>query len=118
MHPNGFIPANFTISESACAGIEHLRSLTAAHFQQPMVAAGISWGHIERNDIYANEQVVVGFYGLSDMTPALWQSVQTVNGINIVFFITQAEAHNFAGREIDFADDRGFFLRAGNTIAR
>jgi hypothetical protein len=38
--------------------------------------------------------------------------IQEVSGIKLVFFTTEEHHGKFAGKVLDFAAERGFFLRA------
>jgi len=56
------------------------------------------------------EHVIVSFYGrsqLSDIASAL----QTVSGLEVMFFTTSEHHRHFEGKVLDYEPERWFFLR-------
>jgi len=55
--------------------------------------------------------VVIGYYQQSDLA-AVEHGIQETSGVKLVFFITKEYHGKFEGKVLDYARDRGFFLRA------
>jgi len=102
--------ANFTISDNAKRGIEKLRQAFNEKSTDPAAVLMIGWGRAMPNSGSSSENVVVGFYGQSEV-PKIADALQDVSGLKIFFFATPKDYPNFAGKVLDFNDHRGFFLR-------
>jgi hypothetical protein len=46
------------------------------------------------------------------MLPEVADDIQEVSGVKFIYFTTDEFHRLFEGKVLDFADDRGFFLRA------
>lgn len=103
------LPVNFTISLAAKREIEKLRKLWNAQFADRAGVAVIGWGIFMPDSAPRSENVVVTFYGESEM-PGVADAVQEVSGLKIVFFTTMEYHCRFEGKVLDHSDERGFFL--------
>lgn len=109
-HYNG-MPANFVVSPSALAEIEHIRQLYLAHWpSDPPAIPWVGWGTTTMNSGVTSDGVVVGFYRRSE-SQAVEHGVETVSGLALLFFITAENYGRFAGKILDHRPDRSFFLR-------
>ena len=102
--------ANFAIADNAKRGIDRLRRFYDANSEDPADVVTIVWGRVMPNSAPAFETVVVTFYPRS-MRSMIADAIQTVSGLDVFFFATPLDLPNFGGKVLDFADDRGFFLR-------
>ncbi|MBZ0140313.1 MAG: hypothetical protein K8H87_11145 [Pseudorhodoplanes sp.] len=110
MPDTDFLPARFTISENAKREIEVMRGAWNDNIHDPAEIAVIGWGIYIAHSGARHENVVVTFYGRSEVAP-IAHAVQTVSGIPIVFFTTPHYARYFDGKVLDHSRDYGFFLR-------
>lgn len=106
-----FILANFTISFQAKRGIAIVRKAFDAHSSDPAAVVSVGWGILTMTDGRRFEQPVVSFYGESQIADVA-DMIQKVDGIDLVFFTTPTYARQFDDKALDFADERGFFLRS------
>lgn len=101
------LPANFTISQRAKAAIADLRQLWDA--SDPAELLCIAWGdwHLDTGEVFGN--VVVSYYGRSQAA-SVRHGIETVSGLDLVFFITAENYHRFRARVLDHTPERSFFL--------
>ncbi len=104
------LPVNFTISLAAKAAIEKVRREHDAQFPDPAAVLWVGWGFYRPDAGPQFENVVIGFYGQSEMAK-ISGGIQEASGVRLVFFITEEFHRKFEGRVLDFAEDQGFFLR-------
>jgi len=104
---------NFTISDNAKRGIELVRQAHDVHSSDPAAVPWIGWGRFMPNSGPVSENVVVGFYGQSEL-PKIAEAIQ-MSGFEIFFFANTNDYPRFEGKVLDFADDRGFFLTLRNA---
>jgi hypothetical protein len=100
---------NFTISDNARRGFEVLRQWFNGHSPDPAGVLCVGWGRFMPNAGSHFENVVISFYGQSQL-PEIAPAIQEVSGLKIVFLPTAEDHRKFAGKVLDFAEDRGFFL--------
>lgn len=110
MLPPDIPVANFTISDNAKRGIEVVRRGFNAASTDPAGVLSVGWGRFMPNSGPAFENVVVSFFGRSQL-PQIADAVQTVSGLDVFFFANSKDYPNFEGKVLDFDDERGFFLR-------
>lgn len=110
MRSADILPANFTISAAAKVEIENLRRFWDSRSLDPAAVAVIAWGIFTSNEGRRSENVVVSFYGRSQLAEVA-HGVQEVSGLPIVFFTTSDHHPRFEGKVVDHDDERGFFLR-------
>lgn len=72
--------------------------------------ACIAWGYVYPEQGPSSESVMVGFYQRSQL-PAVAHGIQTVSGVELIFFVTDETRAKFEGKLLDYAPERGFFLR-------
>jgi hypothetical protein len=104
--------ANFTISDDAKRGIEWLRRDYDAHVADPADVVTIAWARFMPTGSPPFENVSVAFYGRSrraEIAPA----IQIISGIEVAFLPAAMDVPKFEGKVLDFAEERGFFLREG-----
>ena len=101
---------NFAISDGGKRGIEIMRQSFDAHSSDPPDVLCVGWGRFMPNSGSAFENLAVSFYGRSQRLE-IADAIQDVSGLPVVFFATPKDYTKFAGKVLDFADDRGFFLR-------
>jgi len=103
--------ANFIISERAK---QRLIGLRAEHDTQspgtPACVLSVGWGYVSRMPAESGN-VAIGFYGQAQADEVA-HGVQTVSGIDLVFFTTEALSRFFYGKVLDYEPQRGFFLAA------
>jgi hypothetical protein len=106
------ICANFTISDAAKREFEVLRRAFNEHQpSDPAAVLVVAWGLYRLNNGTRFENVIVSFYGRSQYEENA-HGIQTVSGVDLVFFTTPDYVWRFDGKVLDHADERGFFLRA------
>ena len=103
-------PINFTLSAAAHAEIDNLRRFWNGQVPDEADVLVIAWGRTEPKVGEAFEHVVVTFYGRSERA-SIAHGIQHMDGLEIIFFVTEEGAARFAGRTVDFAPDEGFVLR-------
>jgi hypothetical protein len=104
--------ANFTVSAAAKRAAEKLRiDYDAAYPADPAAVLCVAWGITIPDKGSRSENVVVSYYQRS-MLAEIAHGIQEVSGVKLVFFTTKDHYDKFAGKVLDFADGRGFFLRA------
>jgi hypothetical protein len=106
------LPVNFTISAQAKHAAEAIRVQYDAKFpDDPAAVLCVAWGVVIPNSGGArSENVMVGYYQQS-MLRDIAHGIQEASGVKLVFFTTEEHHGKFAGKVLDFASDRGFFLR-------
>ncbi|MFL5149837.1 MAG: hypothetical protein ACJ8DN_17090 [Microvirga sp.] len=104
------LPANFTISDAAKLEIENLRQFYDAKSSDPAAVVMIAWGLFASNTGRRWENVIVGFYGQSELDQVA-HGVQEVSELQVVFFTTAEHHPKFEGKVVDHDQARGFFLR-------
>lgn len=106
------LPVNFTISVAAKQAAEKIRiEYDVAWPNDPAAVLCVGWGITIPESGPRSEGVVVGFYQQS-MLPDIAAGIQEVSGVKLVFFTTEEYHGKFAGKVLDFAAERGFFLSA------
>jgi hypothetical protein len=104
------LPANFIISPAAKAEIANLRQFWDARSLDTAAVVVIAWGIFTSHAGRHWENVVVSFYGKSELSQVA-HGVQQVSGLPIVFFTTPEHHPKFEGKVVDYDEARGFFLR-------
>jgi hypothetical protein len=103
--------ANFTISPAAKIGIGKIRAeYDAAMPDNPAAVASIAWGYVHPERGTSSERVMVGFYQRSQL-PDVAYGIQTVSGVDLIFFVTDETRLKFEGKLLDYEPAQGFFLR-------
>lgn len=103
--------ANFTISVEGKRGIALLREAFDAKSTDKAAVTSIGWARVMPNDKAPFETVGVSFYGASQVVPEMRAAIQVVSGVEVLFFADRFDLPKFAGKVLDFSEDRGFFLR-------
>jgi len=104
------LPVNFTLSPAAKRGIEFVRKeYDARSPADPAAVLSVAWGYVMGSDP-SSGNVVVSFYPRSMLT-AVADGIQEVSGVKFIYFTTDEHHGRFEGKVLDFAEDRGFFLR-------
>ena len=107
---NSVLRANFTISDRAKAAIKKLQADYDARFpHDPAAVAAVAWGYTYAKEKLESEGVTLGFYPRS-MLPEVADGIQTVSGMELIFFTTPSLHLRFAGKILDFDDAKGFVL--------
>jgi hypothetical protein len=104
------LPVNFSISAEAKLEIENLRRFWDGKSQDPAAVVAIAWGLFTSNAGERWENVVVSFYGRSELD-RIAHGVQEVSGLPVVFFTTPEHSPKFEGKVVDHTPQKGFFLR-------
>jgi hypothetical protein len=110
MRDAAVLPANFSISPEAKLEIENVRRFWDGKSQDPAAVVAIAWGFFTSNVGERWENVVVSFYGRSELGRVA-HGVQDVSGLPVVFFTTPEHHPRFEGKVIDHGARTGFFLR-------
>ena len=110
MSDSDFLRVNFTISDAAKREIENLRRLWNEKLPDPAGVLMVSWGFWHFNSGEKAENVLVSFYGQSQL-PRVAHGVQRVSGIDLVFFTLPEYLPKFEGKVLDHTPERSFFLR-------
>lgn len=111
MSPPEILPVNFTISEAAKRAAEDIRAEYDAKWpDNPAAVLWVAWGITVPETGPHSENVVVGYYQKTDLA-AVEHGIQEASGVKLVFFITDKHHAKFEGKVLDYARDRGFFLR-------
>lgn len=103
------LPVNFTISGRARAAIAALRREQASVLADPPALLMIGWGKTRLADGTGGEGPVVGFYSHSELA-AVAHGIETVGGLDLLFFVTSETHRHFAGRTLDHDPASGFIL--------
>ena len=107
----GTAAGHFTISEAAKRAAENIRADYDATFpHDPAAVLCVSWGIIMPNSGSVSETVIVGYYQQSKRAEVA-RGIQEASGVKLIFFTTEEYHGRFAGKILDFASERGFFLR-------
>jgi len=110
MASSDLLRVNFTLSPAAKHAAEALRHEYDARFpDDPAAVLSISWGYVEGVDPYSG-RVIVGYYPNSQLQD-IAHGIQEVSGVKFIYFTVEKFHRLFEGKVLDFADDRGFFLR-------
>lgn len=105
-------PANFTISSPAARALERVKREHDLQFpDDPAAVLSVSWGFYMPNSPGAFENVVIGVYPRS-MLDDVAHGIQEISGVKLIFFTSEDYQSKFAGKVLDHADERGFFLRS------
>jgi hypothetical protein len=106
------LSVNFTLSEAAKRAIADLRDRYNRQFA-PKVAdvLSIGWGHIDGGDPLTSGGLVLGFYTKEERSKVA-HGIQTVSGVEFVYFTTDEFHPLFESKILDHSEERGFFLRA------
>jgi hypothetical protein len=103
-----YILANFRLSKRAAAKLVELATIATASTSRSMVPA-LFWG--DDYDEIKREHVVLGlamgWYYLDEVPAKL---LQEVDGVTLIFAVTSKQAQHFLAREIDYQDEKRFFL--------
>jgi hypothetical protein len=102
------IPANFRISQKARIKLDELTEAASQSSNRAMVPA-LFWD--EEYDEIKKEKIVRGIawgWYYRDEVPT--RLLQDIDGITLVFAVSSKQASHYDGREIDYRDDRRFFL--------
>jgi hypothetical protein len=111
MANSDLLPINFNLSDRAMAKIETMRKEFNEHSPtNPAVALMVGWGLFYLNSGEKSENVVIGFYPESQLDE-IAHGIQELSGMKVVFFTLPKYHAYFAGKVIDYAPERGFFLR-------
>jgi hypothetical protein len=111
MADSDLLPINFSISDRAKIEIGVMRRDFEEQFpSDPVVAVMIGWGLFYLNSGERSENVVIGFYQQSQLDEFA-HGIQEVAGMKVVFFTISKYHARFEGKVIDYAPERGFFLR-------
>lgn len=110
MLPPDVLPANFTISDNAKIAIEDIRRDWNARFDDPAAVVWVAWGLFRPHAGEPFEDVVVSFYAQSQVAQNA-DGIQTVSGVDLVFFTIPEYHHHFEGKVLDFEAGKWFFLR-------
>lgn|GEM_PF-1157892 len=109
------IPAPFTLSPAAIKQIERIRDQYLAFSpDDPPVMPGVNLARRLFDDgSFGPERVVIGFWRVSEFPASAYDVVQRVSGVDLVFPVPPEDRPPFAGKQIDYSDDSGFYLRDG-----
>jgi len=111
MPQSDVLPVNFTISPEAKNAIAQIRREYDAQFSDdPAAVLCVGWGLYSRDSKPQFENVVISFYPQS-MLAEVSRGIQEASGLHLVFFTTEQYRRKFAGKVLDHAEGRGFFLR-------
>jgi hypothetical protein len=110
MQDTDILPVNFTISPSAKQEIEVIRQQWNEQLPDPAAVLSVSWGLFHFNSGERSENVVISFYGESELSK-IAHGIQRVSDMDVVFFTIPAYHSKFEGKIIDHEANRGFFLR-------
>lgn len=103
------LPINFTISEAAKAEFAVIRRLQLEATGDPPSVLMVGWGTTYFNAGGTAEGVALGYYGASERA-GIAHGIETVSGVELIFFILPDDYRRFAGKVLDHRPDRGFFL--------
>jgi|ERR1041385_3905091 hypothetical protein len=103
--------ANFAISDAAKREFENLRRFWNENIPDPAGVLVVSWGFWHFNSGEKAENVLVSFYGQSQL-PEVAFAIQRVSGIDLVFRTLPEYLPKFEGKVLDHTAERSFFLRA------
>lgn len=110
MTTSAILPVNFTISQVAKAAIVSLRQeYNAQSPHDPAAVLSVSWGRFMPHSGPQYEAVVMSFYPQSQLADVA-HGIQQVSGLDVIFFTTPQHHGKFAGKVLDHAAERGFFL--------
>jgi len=110
MTDTDILPVNFTISLAAKQEIEVIRRQWNEQLPDPAAVLSVSWGLFHFNSGEKSENVVISFYGESELSK-ISHGIQRVSDMDVVFFTIPEYHSKFEGKVIDHAPNRGFFLR-------
>ena len=110
MSDTDILPARFIISAAAKREIENMRVFWNANSTDPADVVSVSWAQWRPHVGEPWWNVIVNFYGRSQRDE-IAHGIQQVSGLPIVFFTIPKFAAKFDGKIVDFAPNRGFFLR-------
>jgi hypothetical protein len=108
------LPINFTLSPKAREAIEHLREYSKERNSKSGEIASFAWGHYYPNGGKKFEAISFGFYR-EDQREEIAPFIQYIDGMEMVFFVTEKDHGKFEGKVIDFAEGRGFFFQEPAT---
>ena len=112
MGQSDILAANFTISPAGRAAAERLKHDYDTQFpEDPAAILSVAWGIATFESGEQTEIVVLGFYPRS-MLAEVSHGIQEVSGVKLIFFTTRDYLDKFAGKVLDYAEGRGFFMRA------
>jgi len=105
------LPVNFTVSEAAKRAAEKIRADYDAKWpDNPAAVLFVGWGITMSGTERRSENVIVGYYQQSDLA-AVAHGIQEASGVKLVFFVADEFHAKFEAKVLDYARDRGFFLR-------
>ena len=100
----------YHFSDLAIEAIVNLRVDWNSRFPDKVATVGVAWGTIIPNNAHPFQAVVISFYPESQMAE-MGQHVVKVDGMDVINFLLPKDFPRFEGKIIDYADNRGFFLR-------
>ena len=108
MRPFDIIPINFSLTDRAASAI-NLLTREVSETQGKAMVASLLWNEayeeVERRLV--SYGFTLGWYELSRVPK---DATQVVNGVDLLFAVTEREARNFDGKTIDFIDERFRFV--------
>ncbi len=107
------LPINFRFSNEAKRGISILRDIWIANVNDPPGVLSVAWAQYVPDSGRPFEQLMLGFYGESELPEIAWAQ-QYVDGIPLIYFVTERDHGKFDGKVVDYTDEGGFFLRDPN----
>ncbi len=75
----------------------------------------VGWGIFNLDTGEKFENVVISFYGKSDL-PKVAHGIQNVSGIDLIFFTTEEYRHEFEGKVLDYSEEKKFFLAGRDKV--
>jgi hypothetical protein len=101
----------YNFSSNALRAIESLRPEFEAMSREKSGAVVVAWGtSIPHDGSPGRSAVVISFYTESQMVE-MGQHVVKIDGMDVINFLLPQDFPRFDGKIIDYADNRGFFLR-------
>ena len=85
----------------------------------PPVLAGISTGHKLGRTETEPGQIIIAFWGRSEVEPKVWDEGEVVDlgGIKFLFAVLREYRPMFENSVIDYTPERAFFLRQLGHVA-
>jgi hypothetical protein len=104
------MPINFAISDIAKIEIQRMMDHENNIKTQSALVFYMAWGKYKLNNGSIFEDIIFGFYGKGNYS-SVADMIQSVSGMDIVFFVVPRDHHNFAGKILDYIPEKGLFLR-------
>jgi hypothetical protein len=108
IQPSDVMPINFSLTDRAASEINNLTRSLLGTEGKTMVATLLwseAYEEVERKLV--SRGFVVAWYELSKVPK---DATQAVNGVDLLFLVTDRQARNFDGKTIDFIDERFRFV--------